>query len=499
MSKDKKKNTGMDLGGDIGEAVFELLNILVTKLIELLSFILIWLVNKGVDQIRGPRVKPLKTVTRKELQNTKSTEKIDALGYSVTQKKEMNLSELDKRRHTMVCGASGFGKTVLLDNLMLGDMIENKPVIFIDPKGDNRSLKQFINLCRVNRSEFQIFSEHYDGYGSVSLNPAKEGSFTHIADRIHQSFHWSEEHYEMLCYRALKRACKIIKKNNRVCSFGSIFNTLNHISDPQNKKKEFDRKNIEGIITRLENVVRSDFGEKLKEEGLSLKEVWQSRKCLYIGLPVLGYPKIARSLGKLIMGDLAYSIYDAYREMGIDDKGFWPVAVYIDELSAIITDEFIELLNKCRGAKVELNFAFQSPSDINKVSPYLCEQILENSSNWFIFKQRVEAGAGLFAEAIGTTESTKETLRVVEGQIQDQGSQRKVEELLAHHNIIKNLNVGQAILLRHAPSQIDLIRVKHFSPEIAENRARLMERDGWIEPIPLYERKNDPCQDEALN
>ena len=58
------------------------------------------------------------------------------------------------------------------------------------------------------------------------------------------------------------------------------------------------------------------------------------------------------------------------------------MGLYIDELSAVITDEFIELLNKCRGAKLEITSAFQSLSDIQKLSPALCEQVLENSLNF---------------------------------------------------------------------------------------------------------------------
>ncbi len=131
-----------------------------------------------------------------------------------------------------------------------------------------------------------------------------------------------------------------------------------------------------------------------------------------------------------------------------------------------MTDEFVEILNKCRGAKMELTFAFQSPSDITKYSKDLCIQILENSSNWFIFKQRMEDGAKVFSEAIGTIESKKQTVRVQDGEEQSQGSQRLVEELISHPNIVKNLNVGQCVLLRHYPSRIDLLNVKYIDPKI---------------------------------
>ena len=469
-----------DLGGGIFAAIMDLTTILLLKLTEVLTWGIEYLLKRYVLKFRGEK---LKKIERKDLQCRKTTAKLTAFGYSVSQKRTLFTNELDRRKHTLVCGASGFGKTVLIDTLMYDDMIRNKPVIFIDPKGDNRSLNQFINLCRIARREFWVFSEYYNSAQAIALNPAKEGSFTHIADRIHYSFNWSEEHYETLCYRALKTACRKILTAQKAVSYQAILDTLLEVSHPQKKTREFERKNIEGIIARLENVVQSDFGPKLAENGLSIKEVWQAKKCIYIGMPVLGYPKIARGLGKLILGDLAYAVYDAYRNASLGDEKNWPVGVYIDELSAVITDEFIELLNKCRGVGMEVNFAFQSPSDINKVCPSLCEQILENSSNWFIFKQRMESGANTFAEAIGTAESTKQTMRVVDGQEQAQGSQRKVEELIAHHNIIKSLNPGQAVLLRHAPMQVDLVNIKYIDPAQAQGHVNILQKRKWIKEL----------------
>jgi conjugal transfer pilus assembly protein TraD len=52
------------------------------------------------------------------------------------------------------------------------------------------------------------------------------------------------------------------------------------------------------------------------------------------------------------------------------------------------------------------------------------------------------------------------------GYLQDQGSLRVVEELLAHPNIIKNLNIGQCVLLRPFPTRLDLLNVKYIDPKI---------------------------------
>ena len=64
------------------------------------------------------------------------------------------VDELNKRRHTLICGASGFGKSVLMNTLILDDLEKGKPVIFIDPKGDNESLEQFIGSLSAHRKAF---------------------------------------------------------------------------------------------------------------------------------------------------------------------------------------------------------------------------------------------------------------------------------------------------------------------------------------------------------
>ena len=173
----------------------------------------------------------------------------------------------------------------------------------------------------------------------------------------------------------------------------------------------------------------------------------------------MGYPHIARALGKTLLGDLAYTAYDAYKSLTPNQS---PVGIYIDELSAVITNDFVELLNKCRGVGMELTFAFQSPADIDKVSPDLCLQIMENAANWFVLKQRMKAGAEVFTGSIGTIIGQKDTVRIEQGERMEMGSRREVHEMIVHPDVIKNLRRGQAILLQHDPTRVDLINIKHI-------------------------------------
>lgn len=55
-------------------------------------------------------------------------------------KKEIRLSDNDRRRHTYVIGATGMGKSVLLTNIAYQDMLEGRGFAFIDPHGDAAEL-----------------------------------------------------------------------------------------------------------------------------------------------------------------------------------------------------------------------------------------------------------------------------------------------------------------------------------------------------------------------
>lgn len=491
----KNKKSSGDFGlGEFIVPVMDLLSLALMKLMDLMATGIHLGLNKYVFK-RLP-TDEIQKIDRNTLKNNRRTLLDEAIGYSLTSKRNILGTELNKSAHTAIIGASGSGKTVLLDALMYEDMKQGKPVVYIDPKGDNETLLNFINLCTITGRDFYIFSDYWNGEGKSHLNPVKDGSSTNIADRIHHSFTWSEEHYAQICHDALEDAVSILQGEDQELSIENIFNKLIDISDPKKKDQAlYARNDIQGILSRLKKIIRSDFGPRLKgNNSISFKHIREANKCVYIGLSVLGFAEIARSLGKIILGDISYSAYNTYKSITPQNASeITKIGIYIDELSAVITDEFVEILNKCRGAKMELTFAFQSPSDIAKYDRELCIQVLENSANWFVFKQRLEDGAKIFSEAIGTMESKKQTVRVKDGEEQAQGSQRVVEELISHPNIIKNLNVGQCVLLRHYPTRIDLLNVKYIDPRVLWDNVKFLKKEVKIvNELEVEDKKNRP-------
>ena len=83
-------------------------------------------------------------------------------------KKEIRLSENDRRRHTYVIGQTGTGKTVLLENLALQDMLEGRGFAFIDPHGD--AAEELMGMVPKHRVEDVIYFNPGDMTNPVGLN-----------------------------------------------------------------------------------------------------------------------------------------------------------------------------------------------------------------------------------------------------------------------------------------------------------------------------------------
>ena len=147
--------------------------------------------------------------------------------------------------------------------------------------------------------------------------------------------------------------------------------------------------------------------------------------CLYIGLSTQGYGRTAIAIGRLLLGELLYNSYETLGKLDNPEGGLNnPISVYFDEFGSLVTLEFIELQNKCRGAGIELTMAVQTTADIDRVSPDLTRQIVENVGNLFILKQRLDTSASFFSENIGTITSKKHTYTTEDGETQSRGSVR---------------------------------------------------------------------------
>ena len=152
MSKKKDSDILTDVVDVMGELLVKLFHLSV----ELVNFLL----KRYVFEREWGEYREVKKIERRSLSKKTATLRDDAIGYSVTNRKLVYGHELDKSIHTAVIGASGSGKTVLLDALMFEDMRQGKPVVYIDPKGDIGTMNKFIRMCQfTGRGLFRFFGE----------------------------------------------------------------------------------------------------------------------------------------------------------------------------------------------------------------------------------------------------------------------------------------------------------------------------------------------------
>lgn len=92
------------------------------------------------------------------------------LGYNVFRgvKKEIRLSDEDRRRHLYTVGQTGTGKSVLLENLALQDMLDGRGFAFIDPHGD--AVERLISMVPKERTEDVIYFSPADMDSPLGLN-----------------------------------------------------------------------------------------------------------------------------------------------------------------------------------------------------------------------------------------------------------------------------------------------------------------------------------------
>lgn len=92
------------------------------------------------------------------------------LGYNVFRgvKKPIRLSIDDRRRHIYIMGKTGMGKSVLLENLALQNMLNGEGLAFVDPHGD--SAESLLAMVPKERVEDVVYFDPSDMANPMGLN-----------------------------------------------------------------------------------------------------------------------------------------------------------------------------------------------------------------------------------------------------------------------------------------------------------------------------------------
>jgi conjugal transfer pilus assembly protein TraD len=445
--KNKKK---IQSNGSLLDIIPEIFLLLIEGLLDLLLFLLNQMAKKIFS---GQFSSKSNHIKQKQLKVKKKSVQSRELGYCVNLKKPILFSQLDMSKHTFIVGPPGWGKTNLMNILMEKDLQQNKPLFFLDPKGTLEEITMFQNLCAYYGKKSYIFSEHSEKFHT--FNPLRGRDPSSAASVIMRGFDWSNEYYRDCCESALLESISRLIQKKQIVSLPNVLADL---------KTHFSGiKDVQGIITKLSSIIYSPFGKLFEDNGeaKTMTEIRHEKACLYVGLSTMGYGNLARAIGRIFISELMNHAYqEGTRVRDSHESINNPISVYIDEAGAILTDDYIDLLSKCRASGVQLCTAQQTLADLDAISPTLSRRCLEESSNIFIQKQAVDQDCLTLASMIGTFLSEKKTKQIDDGYTTSKGSLRETFEYLVHPNVIKDIRVGQAILVQHNPKKIMLINIR---------------------------------------
>lgn len=306
------------------------------------------------------------------------------LGYNLYRgvKKEIRLSENDRRRHTYIIGQTGTGKSKLMENLAVQDMMEGRGFAFIDPHGD--SAEALLGMVPKHRVEDVIYFSPGDMTNPVGLNMFE---FNHpdekdfiVQEAINMLYSLYDPGHTGIVGPRLEhifRNCALLLMSD---PNGGTFidipkllvddqfykSKLKYVTDPNvidfwtKEYPESKRSNESGEVTSW---VVSKFGPFLSntmmrnimgqtKSGFDLREIMDNNKILLVNF---SKGKTGELNAKLLGMIFVMKFYAA--AMARDDtpeEQRRDFALYVDEFQNFSTDSFASILSEVRKYRLNL-------------------------------------------------------------------------------------------------------------------------------------------------
>jgi len=456
MSSSKSANPAGDIFTPLIEATAELFQMLITKGSQQLPNLL-----KGAGHL-GMGLKPnYMRIDTSMLDCERQTIDEAHLGWAINLERPYPLQYFDPSKNTFIIGASGWGKSNLINILQENCLQKKQALIYIDPKGSKEAIKNFKKLCRHYGRKYYIFSE-FDKEAK-SFNPIADMTNSQRISMIMRSFDWGKkpnQYYLNESQKALEEVLTSLSAKKEDFDLHDVYAKL---------KLEHNKEETSGLLTQLQLLLNSDFGKLFRKSlangkpAMTLKRAWEEKTCIYIGCSTQGYATLAKTVGKLFVSEamnLSYWIGKTFEDSHEAQKR--PIGLFIDEAGSVLFPDFLDLVNKCRSSGINVYTAVQSYSDVEMIghSEVLMKQLFESYSNWFIQRQTHTENAEKLASACGTYLAEKTTIATEDGSESGRGTIRTGHEYLCHPDILKNINIGQSVLLEHGKKCLVVLNIR---------------------------------------
>jgi type IV secretory pathway TraG/TraD family ATPase VirD4 len=176
------------------------------------------------------------------------------IGYTDL-KQRVSIGEKELNYHMLATGGTGTGKTTLIAALMESALRQQKPVIFMDGKGERRSMLEFKALCESYGRKVYLFSE----MDNLTYNPLKNGTPTETRDKIMSLLSFSSEgdgaYYTDIASRFLQLVIKLLDEANIPRDFHQIARLSDYKRLQQFFTEHSEEKQIEEEFEETEELI----------------------------------------------------------------------------------------------------------------------------------------------------------------------------------------------------------------------------------------------------
>jgi hypothetical protein len=285
--------------------------------------------------------------------------------------------------------------------------------------------------------------------------------------------------------------------------FSSIVESIDVLNDE--KMSNSVRENLQTNRSQLEIFLQGVAGPWLTYDrggnNISLLETALNGDVVVFSLDSQAYPTLSADIANLIIQDLkTVSSELLKRQNGTVSPP--PFHVFIDEFSAIGSDNIVGLINKARASNMYVTIATQALGDLAVKNPALMDQILGIISSFIIHRANTLKDAEVYSGLTGITkvakvrQSVEQTQNILGGIGTGIGtgnaSVEEVEQAKVMPDKIQGLGVGEMFYINTATKRIK--NVQCIIEDIADPK-----KGGTSELMSGQSNKTDSVNPDSLS
>lgn len=311
----------------------------------------------------------------------------------------------DRLKHVYIIGKTGQGKTTLLENMIINDIVNGLGVAYLDPHGD--SVQKIINYVPKERIGDVIYFNPVDIYHPIGFNPLEKVSPEHrhlTALSLLSVFKkiwvdaWSARMEYILTNTLLALlewpSSTLLDVNRMLAEENFRQRVISNIKDEVVKAfwiQEFSKYHLQfrtEAIAPIQNkigqfitnpLIRNIIGQD--KSAFDLREVMDKEKIFLANLSVgaIG-EETASLLGGLLITKFQLA---AMSRVNIPEEERRNFFLYIDEFQNFSTESFANILSEARKYRLALTLSHQY---LDQVPETIIKAVLGNVGTFIVFR-----------------------------------------------------------------------------------------------------------------